>query len=337
MNTADPFEGAFTGHGYNWPVPRVDGDAARMRAGWSLLGPLYVGGVGPASSPEVIKLTGSANSAATTTVGSNLTVTTAGSNATAVSAYAGSNATAVSAYGDSSAIAMAGYGPPAPKPLAVRRFYHWNKSATVGAAGRPNGPQKEDVADTRPLPDVIVAGAHETVRVTESAAVQVVEDEAVQTREHARRRRPVRRTVLSPRSLTSAAAALAGQKRSMVGEEWRGHLLGEHASGLTQREQTRAARGFLLAAVRLRLQDAAASAWRPADAVLASRTLSNLFVWGPVIVTLFAIVHHDGRFGLVADDQDPLALGAFLYVAIKTGRWWRGVKPPEPKARGARE
>jgi len=53
--------------------------------------------------------------------------------------------------------------------------------------------------------------------------------------------------------------------------------------------------------------------------------------------TLVAIVHHDGRFGLVADDQDPVALGAFLYVVIKTGRWWRGVKPPEPKARRAKE
>jgi hypothetical protein len=71
--------------------------------------------------------------------------------------------------------------------------------------------------------------------------------------------------------------------------------------------------------------------------VLGSRTLSNLFVWGPVIATLVAIVRHDGRFGLVADDQDPVALGAFLYVVIKTGRWWRGVKPPEPKARCARE
>jgi len=76
---------------------------------------------------------------------------------------------------------------------------------------------------------------------------------------------------------------------------------------------------------------------RPADAVLGSRTLSNLFVWGPVIVMLVAIVHHDGRFGLVADDQDPVALGAFLYGVIRTGRWWRGVKPPEPKARRARE
>ena len=58
---------------------------------------------------------------------------------------------------------------------------------------------------------------------------------------------------------------------------------------------------------------------------------------GPVAVVLVAIVRHDGRFGLVADVQDPVALGAFLYGVIRTGRWWRGVKPLEPKARRSRE
>jgi len=177
----------------------------------------------------------------------------------------------------------------------------------------------------------------ETVQVTESAAIQAAKDEPVQPHEHAPRRRLMHRTVFSPRSLTTVAVVLAGQKRSIVGEEWKGHLLGENAGGLTQREQTRAARGFILAAVRYRLHDAADQAWRPADAVLCSRALSNLFVWGPVIVMLVAIVHHDGRFGLVTDVQDPVALGAFLYGVIRTGRWWRGVKPPEPKARRAKE
>src|SRR4051812_27989141 len=54
-----------------------------------------------------------------------------------------------------------------------------------------------------------------------------------------------------------------------------------------------------------------------------------------VTVTLVAIVRHDGRYGLVADDQDPVALGAFLYGVIRTGRWWRGIKPPPPKPRRA--
>jgi hypothetical protein len=52
---------------------------------------------------------------------------------------------------------------------------------------------------------------------------------------------------------------------------------------------------------------------------------------------LFAIVRHDGRFGLVADIQAASELGAILYLAIRAGRWWHGVKPPELKARRARK
>ena len=317
MSRADSFEGALTGYGAGWHVPSVDCDAARVReSGWNLLDPFYPGGIASISSPTVITLTGSAISAgATGTAGPSAAVATAGSNFT---------------------VATAGYGPPAPEPLAVRRFYHWNKRVTAGAAGRLSGPQDEDVADTVPIADVIATDGRETEKVTKLGHLQVtLEDtETGEEREYdLRRGRLVRRKVPSPRSLTSVAVVLAGQKRSMVSVEWQGHLLG----GLSQRQQTRAARGFLWAAVRLRLQDAAASAWRPADAVLGSRTLSNLFVWGPVAAMLVAIYRHDGRFGLVADIQDPVALGVFLYGVIRTGRWWRVVKPPEPKARRAKE
>jgi hypothetical protein len=182
----------------------------------------------------------------------------------------------------------------------------------------------------------VVLNAFDAVQATESAAIKVIEAD-VQVPGHRHRRRLAPRSVISPRSLTQVAEVLAGQKRSMVGVEWRGHLLGERAGGLSQREQIRAARGFVVAAVRYRLQDTADLAWRPADAVLKSRTLSNVFVWGPVIVMLLAILRHDGRFGLVANVQDPVALGVFLYGVIRTGRWWRGVKPPEPKARRAKQ
>ena len=137
--------------------------------------------------------------------------------------------------------------------------------------------------------------------------------------------------------LIDLAAFLAGRRRQGLRAEWQAHLAGESGHDPVTWPKVRQALGFLASAVRCRLADAADLAWRPADAVLRSRTLSNLFMWGPVIVMLVAIVHHDGRFGLVADVQDPAALGAFLYGVIRTGRWWRGVKPPEPKARRARE
>jgi hypothetical protein len=146
-----------------------------------------------------------------------------------------------------------------------------------------------------------------------------------------------RRVAIASQRLTTLAVFLVGKKRSAVSVEWRTHLAGWTGRGLGRRDQVSAARGFLWGAVKIRLQDAADQAWRPVDAVLGSRTLSNLFVLGPVIVTLAAIVHHDGRFGLVADIQDPIALGIFLYGAIKAGRRWRGVKPLEPKARRVKE
>ena len=142
---------------------------------------------------------------------------------------------------------------------------------------------------------------------------------------------------MSVSSLTDLAVLLAGRRRLALRDEWRAHLAGESGHDAVTWRKVREALGFVSSAMQYRLAEAADLAWRPVDAVLGSRTLSNLFVWGPVIVTLFAIVHHDGRFGLVADDQDPVALGAFLYGVIRTGRWWRGVKPPEPKARRARE
>ena len=74
---------------------------------------------------------------------------------------------------------------------------------------------------------------------------------------------------------------------------------------------------------------------RPTGAVRGSRTLSNL-LWGPVMMH-FAIVRHNGRFGLVADIQDASELGAIRYLVIRTSRWWRGVKPPELKPRPARK
>jgi hypothetical protein len=133
------------------------------------------------------------------------------------------------------------------------------------------------------------------------------------------------------------AVFLAGKKRSAVGVEWRSHLAGWTGRGLSRRDQVCAARGFLRAAVKLRLQDAADLAWRPADAVLGSHTLSNLFVWGAVFVMLFPIVRYDGWYGLVADIQDPIALGLILYTAIKAGRRYRGIKPRKRKRRRAEE
>jgi hypothetical protein len=149
---------------------------------------------------------------------------------------------------------------------------------------------------------------------------------------------PAARTArFSARNLTDFAALVAGDRGPALRDEWRAHLAGESGHDPATWPKVRQALGFVASAIRFRLADTADLAWRPADAVLCSRTLSNLFVAAPVIAMLFAIVHHDGGFGLVADIQDSAALGGFLYGVIRTGRWWRGVKPPEPKARRVRD
>jgi len=138
-------------------------------------------------------------------------------------------------------------------------------------------------------------------------------------------------------TLTNLAVLLAGSRRRELRDEWCAHLAGESGHDRATLRRNRKALGFVVSAVRFRLADAADLAWRPVDAVLGSRALSNLFVWGPVIVMLLAIVRHDGRFGLVSDIQDPIALGFFLFMVIKRGRKWRGIKLPEPKPRRSRE
>lgn len=142
---------------------------------------------------------------------------------------------------------------------------------------------------------------------------------------------------LSARCLTDLAAWLSGRDRSVWREEWLAHLAGESGHDQGAWPKVMQALGFVVSAVRCRLADAAELAWRLADAVLRSRSKSNWFVCVPVMALLVAIVHRDGWFGLVVDDQEVGELVGFLYGVIRIGRWWRGVKPPEPKTRSVKE
>jgi hypothetical protein len=151
------------------------------------------------------------------------------------------------------------------------------------------------------------------------------------------RHRREREVVLSPRLLTGTAVFLAGQKRSAVADEWRSHLSELKSQGLTSRGQTHAALGFLWAAVRYRLRDAANLAWHSVDALLRSRTLSNLLVLIPTLMAALYILRHLGTLGVVTSAEGISAIGGGLYGLVRVGRWWRDVKPPEPKARCAKE
>lgn len=98
-----------------------------------------------------------------------------------------------------------------------------------------------------------------------------------------------------------------------------------------------AARGFLWAGIRYRLMDVADLAWQPIDAILGSRFLAALYLWGPVLVAATDIVRHEGRYGLITNCGSLLEWWGGLYASVVAGRRYRKVKPPKPKPRRAKE
>ncbi len=137
--------------------------------------------------------------------------------------------------------------------------------------------------------------------------------------------------------ITDIAAIFAGRKRPNLQEEWRAHLTRGDGHELSPRGKVGAALGFLIAAVRYRLQDVADLGWIPADAVLRSRPLSNLVVLVPAAATASVLLRHNGVAGLLGSAESIIAIGGLLYGLIRVGRWWRGVKPPEPKPHSTKE
>ena len=138
--------------------------------------------------------------------------------------------------------------------------------------------------------------------------------------------RPLAR--FSVRGLTDLAALLAGRKRPALRAEWRAHLAGESGHDLVTWQKVREALGFVASAVRCRCSDAAEAAWTPVDAVLKSRTLSNLFTLMPTALAALTSFRHGGTVGLLGSAGSTSTIGVALYGLVRVGRWWRNVKPP---------
>jgi hypothetical protein len=138
---------------------------------------------------------------------------------------------------------------------------------------------------------------------------------------------------MSPQRLAGFAMFIAGRERASLGDEWRSHLSGETGSALSPDRQVSEALGFLCAAVRYRVQDAADFAWRPVDAVLTSQGLSNLFVLLATL-SISVLFIRQGSLNGLADNLGSVAVvwGA-AFGLIHVGRQWRDVKPPERKPR----
>jgi hypothetical protein len=141
----------------------------------------------------------------------------------------------------------------------------------------------------------------------------------------------------SARCLTAVAARLAGRRRAAVSAEWRTHLAGYSGHDPATWEKVPQALGFVGSAIQYRYSDVRNAAWSLIEAVLKSRTLSNLFVLIPTASAAYVVLRHEGTLGVVKAAESIGMIGGTLYGLIRTGRWWRNVKPPEPKARRAKE
>ena len=137
--------------------------------------------------------------------------------------------------------------------------------------------------------------------------------------------------------LTGLAVLIAGAKRASLRDEWRSHLYGNDGEPLSDLGKTWYALGFLRASLLYRIQDAADLAWRPLDAVLASRELSTLFVLAATFGVALVFIHVGGLYGLAANLVNVAVVWGAAFGLIRIGRWWRGVKPPKHKARRAKE
>lgn len=127
--------------------------------------------------------------------------------------------------------------------------------------------------------------------------------------------------------LAGLAGHIAGSGRTELRADWQAVLA--EAPDATA---VRAARGMVYSAVRLRLEDIAEQCWRPADAVLRSRTLSGSFVALPTASATWVLFLHGGGVDTLGHAEAITAIGIASRALITGGRKWRGLAPPEHKA-----
>ena len=138
-------------------------------------------------------------------------------------------------------------------------------------------------------------------------------------------------------AMTAVAGFLAGPRRARLCDAWAADLCGDPETGKQPSARRRAslAAGFIVAALRCRLDDAADLAWQPVDALLSSRHASNLATFVPVTMAAGLIVTRDGFYGLIANADNLGVIAGVPYAAIKGLRKYRQIstpKRPEKKA-----
>jgi hypothetical protein len=187
-----------------------------------------------------------------------------------------------------------------------------------------NGP----VAD-RLLAGLILAGAGMMYVVFLWWLVRVImpEDRAGAV---ARERHAIWREILIG-DLTWLAGLVAGQGHVHLRDAWAADLYGDPTFGAlpSARRRMQLASGFVLAALRCRLDDASDLAWRPVDALLSSWHGSNLAVLVPVTIVVGLVLPREGLYGLITNAENLGVIAAAPYAAIKGLRRYRKISTPK--------
>lgn len=140
-----------------------------------------------------------------------------------------------------------------------------------------------------------------------------------------------RRAELLAHVLIGLAGTLAGRRHAHLREAWAADLYDPDSGELLPvSRRLRLASGDVAAAVRCRLDDATAVAWRPVDATLGSWYGSVAAMLVPVTVAVWLILGHEGFYGLVTNAENLAVIGTLPFLAIKGLRRYRQIAPPKP-------
>jgi hypothetical protein len=141
----------------------------------------------------------------------------------------------------------------------------------------------------------------------------------------------------SVRSLTGLAVLLAGRQGPTLRAESASHLAGESGHDPVTRQKVKEALGFLITGAKYRCSNLHDAAWKPIDLVLGSRFMSGLFVAIPTVADTIEVWQHKGSMTVLTSFGSIFGVGTALAGAIKSGRKYRGIELPEPKANQARK
>jgi hypothetical protein len=133
-------------------------------------------------------------------------------------------------------------------------------------------------------------------------------------------------------ALAALAARIAGGRHAHLRDAWAADLYGdlETTGDLpSAHRRMQLAEGFVVAALRCRLNDVVALAWQPVDTLLGSWRGSQTAICLPATVAVGLILAREGLYGLISNAENLAVIAAVPYAAIKGLRKYRQIDTPK--------